>query len=137
MPLDVEFSSSSPQGVPSPIRLQAESISIIYDRSPIGAPLPGSDPILIDLGQRVVKIVIEGRVNETGTNEVEGATAISDKDDLEQIARLWYNTTITCTISADQYTTKLDSLRLTLLPGVETVKWDFNLQLVGFWANPP
>ena len=84
--------------------LQSEDLLITHKRTPIVSSLPGSDPIILDLGQWVVDIKVEGvadipvymnsstgiiRHREKKLSNPDGTTGdipIADKDDLESIA---------------------------------------------------
>lgn len=112
---------------PLTYRLKADSVSIVIDRDPRQAGLPGVNPLLIDLGSFRPIIVVEGKLDEVAGSE--GGVTIPSKRDLEDAARTWYNTTITLTVSADAYVGKFRSLRMSLPAGRESV-WDFTLQFV-------
>lgn len=135
MAIDIRLNAPS-EGGNNDLRLLANSVVIDYDRSPILAPLPGStvstpSVILLDLGQLRVNITVEGFVNETGTDQTEGANVIADKIDLETATIQWWDNEITFTVSEDSYTVKIAACRFSLRPGTETIKWDFQLRLIG------
>ena len=73
--------------------LQARTIKIQHEKSPISSSLPGSEPLLLDLGQWKVNITIEGDadVPPITTDEVKNKKKINeiliaDKLDLETLA---------------------------------------------------
>lgn len=84
--------------------LQSESLIIQHNRTPIVSSLPGTDPILLDLGQWTVDIKIEGVADvpvqmgnnrhreklmpnpDSGDGERAGMIPVADKDDLEGMA---------------------------------------------------
>jgi hypothetical protein len=137
MALAIKISKSSGGGIDDYL-LQTKSLSITHQRSPIAAPMPGSDPLLIDLGQWKATIVVSGTARFTGTNESEGGIAIADRDDLETIAdptatNVWHDKTITLTDNTDSpakaYTVKISSLKL---DKAETTDfYNFTLSMVG------
>lgn len=127
MSLDVQIVGGAG---PLTYRLKADSVTIVVDRDPRQAGLPGADPLLIDLGQFKPVIVVEGKVDETASSE--GGVTIPSKVNLEDAVRTWYNLNggvITLTVSGDAYIGKFRSLRMTLPAGRESV-WDFTLQFV-------
>ena len=121
-------------------RLQANTITISHKREPKVAPLPGGNPLLIDLGQRSVSLLIEGKCNESGTDETEDAINIADRDDLEIIARDWGDTE-TVTVSDNTppsphiYTVKIDGV--TLARREANSFYDFTLRCSGFISTLP
>ena len=119
--------------------LQANSLKIQHTRSPIAVPMPGTSPILFDLGQWKLSITVSGTTQFTGHNENDGAVPIADRDDLELIAdptaaTPWHDKTITLTddtnSGATTYTVKIASLTLEK----QDVKdyYSFNLSMVGY-----
>ena len=126
-------------GAGNDFKLQVTNLSITHDRSPIAVWLPGSQPLLLDLGQWKVSIALEGTCNFAGTDLTDGGIPIADKDDLEAIAdptqtTPWHSSTITLTDDTDSgavvYTVKISSLKLTKRD-VQN-KYDFTLTCVGF-----
>lgn len=108
--------------------LQATNINFSHERSPIMVPLPGTNPLFIDLGQWKVSIQIEGTASIPGTNLTDGGIAIADKDDLEIIVgnqdsvfsgtsvKKWYPETITLTDTTNSivstYEVKVSNLKM-------------------------
>ncbi len=124
-------------------RLQASRFVVTHDRSPIAAPLPAANPILIDLGQWKVDILIEGNCSFTGTNLSDDGVSIADRDNLENMADStetndWHSNTITLTDSTEAstgasdvtYTVKVSRLRIEKTDAQNF--WNYQLQLVGF-----
>ena len=121
--------------------LQANTVSIKYDRSALIVPLPGAtDPRLIDLGQFKVSISIEGIVPVTGHSLV-SATSPS-KENLEDvlIGSGWFNQTIfidvprdpiATTPTRDRYTVKIINCHFEMKGAAED-RWNFSLTAVGF-----
>lgn len=114
-------------GGPTTYRLEAESVSIVFDRSPIQAPLPGADPLLLDLGMFRPSINIEGKVPVTAGSD--GGVTIPSKNNLEDAVESWYNTTITVTILGDSYTAKIASCAFSMPASREEV-WDYRLHFL-------
>ena len=122
-------------------RLQAETVSVDYDRSAIVAPLPGgTSPLLLDLGQFKVSIVIEGWISRTGTDLTDGADPIPDKDDLELATRDWWSNGITidvpsnveaATPTRDRYQVRIMKFRA-VLKGANENRWNYTLTCLGF-----
>ena len=129
MALDVRLSAVTP--AESALRLQADSVRITIDRSPIVAPLPGGNQIMLDLGQRRVLIVAEGYLSESGTNNTEGGEIVADKDDLEVATEEWWDSTVTFTVSADNYQVKFKQCSFALDASRESF-WHYTLQVEGF-----
>jgi len=108
--------------------LQANSVQYSHDRSPIMVPLPGSNPLFIDMGQWKVSVMIEGTASLAGTNLSDGGIAIADKDDLEAMVgnqdsvfsgtsvKKWYPETITLTDTTNSivstYEVKVSNLKM-------------------------
>ena len=123
-------------------RLQSKRISISYERSPVVAALPGVDPLLFDLGQWKVSIIIEGVASFPGTDLNDSdAVPIADKDDLEVLgdstaSNPWHSQTITITDNsaptAVTYTIKISKIQLEKLDAQSY--YTFNLQAIGFRA---
>jgi hypothetical protein len=123
--------------------LDAKEIKISHQRSPILAPMPASDPLLIDLGQWKSTITITGICNFSGTNQTDtGGTTIADRDDLEDmvnpgITTPWYNEDITLTDSTNggnaTYIVKISSLTLEKT-GANTW-YNFTLTCVGYFSG--
>ncbi len=115
-------------GGPGPItyRLQANTTKIFIGRDPLQAPLPGADPILLDLGQLRPTITIEGIVEET--SGLDGAVIIPSKEQLEDAVEDWYNTTITVTINGDSYVSKIKDCSFTVTAAAED-RWEYVLNL--------
>jgi hypothetical protein len=125
--------------------LQATNINFSHERSPIMVPLPGTNPLFIDLGQWKVSIQIEGTASIPGTNLTDGGIAIADKDDLEIIVgnqdsvfsgtsvKKWYANTITLTDTtnsiASTYDVKVSGLKMSRRAAQNF--YTFTLSLVG------
>ena len=97
--------------------------------------MPNNNPLLIDLGQRMVRIVVEGSAAEMGTDEAEGGVNIADRDDLETIAETWGDTeTITIrdnrTTPVRTYEVKINEIRLD--GSGDRAFWNYVLTAVGF-----
>ena len=119
--------------------LQTTSLKIQHTRSPIVVPMPGTSPILFDLGQWKLSITVSGTTQFTGHNENDGSVPIADRDDLELIAdptstTPWYNKTITITDDTNSgstdYTVKIAGLTLEK----QDVRdyYSFTLSMVGY-----
>jgi hypothetical protein len=123
--------------------LGAESIRITHSGSPIVAVLPGADPLLLNLGQWKVTIVIDGIANKTATDLSDGSVSIADKDDLEAMADptitdSWFDETVTIhdeTVAGSfaTYTVQIASIALSK----DDVRdyWHFNMQAIGKLAS--
>ena len=116
--------------------LQVTNFRVEHERFPKASPLPGGDPLLIDLGQRIVRLILTGTASEAGTNNTDGAIRVADRDELEIMGRTWSNN-VTLTDStmtpARTYTGKIQKVQLERKT-VLTV-YDFILIIVGF-MNP-
>ena len=141
MALDVRLqrvtkgSNSGNSTIHEQYKLQAQSVSISYDRSPISAPLPGGEVLLFDLGQTRVNISIDGIAGETGSDVSEGGIVIADKDDLEKVAihSDWWGLgtqVIRFVVSDDEYEVHIASLKFGLMAPVID-RWTFNLSMTG------
>lgn len=134
MPLDVTIAGSPAIDGQTSFNLQTANAVIVYDRSPIVAPLPGGTIVLLDLGQQRINIILEGIASQPGTDLADGATRIADQDHLEEIARTWDPNNIDLTIQdatyVRTYRVKVVNLRMTLKAAVED-KWDFVMNLTG------
>lgn len=108
-------------------RLEAESVSIAYERSPIQIPLPGSNPLLLDLGQFRPSINIDGKIPVTAGSD--GGVTIPSKNNLEDAVENWWNAPITVTILGDAYVSKIASCTFSMPASREAV-WDYRLRLV-------
>jgi hypothetical protein len=108
--------------------LPTEEAEIIYARKPMQAPLPGGDPILIDLGQIVPSIILSGRVDDTAGSS--GGNTIPTKNNLEDALESWYTDTVTVTIGGDAYVSKFNTARFKRKGGVGDQIWDFILTFV-------
>jgi len=116
-------------------KVQCQTLSVSYDRSPISAPLPGGEVLLFDLGQTRVNISIDGITADTGTNVSEGGIMIADKDDLEKVAvnQLWWGTAsqiIRFVASNDEYEVAIASLKFAMSAPIAD-RWTFNMSMTG------
>jgi len=116
-------------------KIQCQTLSVSYDRSPISAPLPGGEVLLFDLGQTRVNVTIDGITADTGTNVSEGGIMIADKDDLERVAihQDWWGTAsqvIRFKASDDEYEVQIASLKISMMAPV-TDRWTFNMSMTG------
>jgi hypothetical protein len=128
MALNVTMSGNSSSA--KTYSLKVNSARISYDRSPLVAPMPGGvDPIILDLGQFRVKIVLEGTVPVSGT-ESDGTNDIPSKVELEDLLTnpLWYAANITFVIGGDSYIAKIASCAFSLEASKEEW-WTFNMAL--------
>ncbi|MEK6861546.1 MAG: hypothetical protein AABY07_06255 [Nanoarchaeota archaeon] len=141
MPLAIRISRTGAASGNS-FRLQASTFTVTHELASLAAKLPGVNPILIDLGQWSIAISIEGIANNTGTDLLDGAIAIADKDDLENMADptptggviRWFDQTITIsdeTISGSfqDYTVKLSKLQIVKRDAQNF--WTFSLMAIG------
>ena len=95
--------------------LQVTNFKVEHERLPKVSPLPAGNPLLIDLGQRLVRVTLEGTASEAGINNTDGAVRIADRDELEEMGRTWGNdVTITdsATSPATTYTAKIQKVAL-------------------------
>ena len=110
--------------------LQATELQISLGRSPIQSPLPGGDPLLLDLGQVKPVIKISGTI--TTVAGTAGGNVIPSKRQLEDFIEAAYqsNLTIEITVGAttDRYTHKVASLVFSL-PAAREDLYDFALTL--------
>ena len=140
MPLAIRISRTG--AAPSNnFRLQANTFTVTHELASLAAKLPGVNPILIDLGQWSIALSIEGTANNTGTNLLDGAIAIADKDDLEDMADptpttgiRWFDQTITIsdeTVSGSfqDYTVKISKLQIAKRDAQNF--WTFSLMAIG------
>ena len=68
--------------------LQVTSYTQVIDRTPMQAPMPGTDPFTFDLGMFTVQHTINGTVPFVpGTD---GSNVIISRRDLEDALKLWY-----------------------------------------------
>ena len=116
-------------------KIQCQSLSVSYDRSPISAPLPGGEVLLFDLGQTRVNVNIDGITADTGTNGSEGGIMIADKDDLERVSihQDWWGTAsqvIRFKASDDEYEVQIASLKISMMAPI-TDRWTFNMSMTG------
>ena len=116
-------------------KIQCQTLSVSYYRSPISAPLPGGEVLLFDLGQTRVNVTIDGITADTGTNVSEGGIMIADKDDLERVAihQDWWGTAsqvIRFKASDDEYEVQIASLKISMMAPV-TDRWTFNMSMTG------
>jgi len=131
---------------PTSFRLQVTRVVISHTRAPVAAPLPGNDPLLIDLGQWKCNITLEGTAPEIGTNLTEGGVSIAEHNDLESMADPnaspnWYSNNITLTDDSDRnagtnpvYTVKIAGLTLSKQEAHNF--WSFTMNFVGFLSTP-
>ena len=95
--------------------LQVTKFKVEHERLPKVNMLPARDPLLIDLGQRLARVTLEGTASEAGTNSTDGTVRIADRDELEEMGRTW-NDDITLTDSATSpattYTAKIQRVGL-------------------------
>jgi len=138
MALAIKISNDSGAGVTA-YMLKASSLKIQHARSPIAIPMPGTDPILLDLGQWKLNITVTGDTDFTGHDENDGAIAIADRDDLEYIlnptsTNSWHDQVITLTddtnSGATTYTVKISGLTLEKADAKDY--YTFTLAMVGF-----
>jgi hypothetical protein len=129
-------------GAKTDFKLKAVDMVVDHDRSPISAPIPYTNPILIDLGQWKVNITISGKCDFPGTDQSEGGVAIADMDDLVQMAdsssaNPWHSNTITLTDTTSTttltYTVKIGGVKIEKRDAQEY--YSFTLKLVGFMTN--
>lgn len=110
--------------------LQAREIQINLSRSPMQSPLPGGDPLLLDLGQIRPVIKITGIVRSTPG--ADGGLVIPSKRQLEDYAEEAYQSTLTVDIISgsitDRYTHKVQAL-VFMLPAAREDVYDFTLTL--------
>jgi len=116
-------------------KVQCQTLSVSYDRSPISAPLPGGEVLLFDLGQTRVNVTIDGIASDTGTNKTEGGINIADKDDLERVAihEDWWGTAtqvIRFIASTDEYEVAVSSLKFAMSAPIAD-RWTFNMSMTG------
>jgi hypothetical protein len=128
-------STSANSTIHEQFKVQCQSLSVSYDRSPISAPLPGGAVLLFDLGQTRVNVTIDGITADTGTNVSEGGIMIADKDDLEKIAvnQLWWGTAsqvIRFVASNDEYEVAIASLKFAMSAPIAD-RWTFNMSMTG------
>jgi len=79
MALSVTLKSASPAIT---FALQASEVRLNISRAPMHSPLPGSDPLQMDLGQFKPMIVVIGVIPQDHS-ELDGSVRIPDKRDLE------------------------------------------------------
>ena len=79
MALSVTLKSASPAIT---YALQASEVRLTITRAPMHSPLPGSDPLQMDLGQFKPMIVVVGVIPQDHS-ELDGSVRIPDKRDLE------------------------------------------------------
>jgi hypothetical protein len=128
MPLSVLITTSS-----STVNyvLSAESIRVQIGRTPMHSPLPGSNPLLIDLGQFKPIVTIIGTCRET--TDSDGATAIATKRNLEDWATKEFGNTLTLFVTTDSaggspldtYIGKVQSVTFDREAAVDPVLWNF------------
>jgi len=110
--------------------LQAREIQIMLTRSPMQSPLPGGDPLLLDLGQIRPVIKISGTVNSTSSTD--GSNTIPSKRQLEDFTEEAYQSNLTVDITigstTDRYTHKVQALTF-MLPAARDDLYDFTLTL--------
>ena len=109
-------------------RLQATSFVVMVGRSPLQAPLPGGDPLLLDLGQYKTQITVSGIIGDASSTD--GGVTIPSKNQLETAAYEWYDETNQIVDGSDVYVGKIASLRFEKAPDRAENQWDFSLQLV-------
>ena len=124
---------------PHTFNLAASNIVISHVRAPIVAPLPGSDPLILDLGQWKTTVTVTGRAEFTGTNKLDGTIPIADRDDFENmvdplIGNPWFDETITLTDNTDSggttYTVKISTVKL---EKIDVKKYyEFTISCIGF-----
>ena len=121
--------------IPTRFNLQVTNSSITHQREPKVSALPGGNPLMIDLGQRKVDIILEGFCSEKATNQLDGAINIADRDDIEIIGRDWGDTeTVTLTdlrpVANHIYTVKIVSTNVSKREAQES--YQFSIRLTGF-----
>lgn len=140
--IPIEVTSGSTGGTssgPHTFNLQAKDVNINHQRAPILIPLPGNDPIMLDLGQWKTTITISGIADFSGTDNLDGVIPIADRNDLESMAdpevpNPWYDQTILLTDSSDSagtvYTVKIAAIKLEKKDVRQY--YDFTLSCLGF-----
>lgn len=116
--------------VVSPVtyNLKIETGVILYERSPIhiGLPLPGQNPILLDLGFIKPRMVLTGLIDEApGTD---GAITTPSKENLEDLITDSSNSAVlTVTLNGDAYVCRPTASRFEVRAAQED-RWFFTLE---------
>ena len=115
--------------------LQVEELTVAIRRSPLQAPMPGTDPVQVDMGFSDPSVSIRGVLPiADGTD---GTNTIPAKDTLEDKITDNYADTIVLTIGAGTgaastsvYEGKIGDFTATLMPGKEEIYWSYRLTLL-------
>lgn len=107
-------------------RLKIDEASISYRRSPIQAPLPFADPLIIDLGQYAPSISISGIVDEVASSD--GGVTVPNKETLENAVSDWQDD-ITITINGDAYIGRISDCVFSV-SGAREDRWNFRMSFV-------
>jgi len=131
MPLDATITN----GVVT-YRLKLTKATIMINRQPMQTGLPATDPILIDLGQLLPQLVLEGKVDEATPPQDEGV-AVPNKRQLEDFVEgNPADGALEVVISDDTYVARVKMLRLEMEAAREAV-WSFSLHFVAQRRQEP
>ena len=122
---------------PTTYALQVEEFAVNIRRSPLHSPMPGADPLQIDMGYYDPSITIRGILPTTPGND--GTNVICDKNQLEDVVTDEYADTITLSIpgtSGDEtagttdYVGKIGNFNATLRATKEGIYWAYTLNFL-------
>lgn len=135
MALSITITSNSVPNIT--YRLQVDNFQLRYQRGPVQAPVPGLDPILIDLGQFRPQITCSGTLR--ATSGTDGGITIPSKRELEDFVEgssgtpRIYASTITLSTNigglTDNYVGKIAACDFNMMPAREDL-WEFRLMMV-------
>ena len=120
--------------------MPVENITINHERQPIVAVLPGSEPILIDLGPWKVNIPLEGHANKEKTGQlIQSTIPIANRKNIEEMGATtsgpdWSDNHIILEDHSDSpiryYRVKIQNVNFSTQSGVSWIA--FKITLVGY-----
>ena len=138
--LNVTLTATPSGGSETIYALQVEELTVAIRRSPLQAPMPGTDPVQVDMGFSDPSVSIRGILPITSGQTASDGTAdraVIHKDLLEEIVTGAYANNITITIIAgagassnSTYVGKIGDFSATLMPGKEEIYWSYRLTLL-------
>jgi hypothetical protein len=135
--LDVTITFTPSGGSATTYALQVEEFALNIRRSPLHSPMPGANPLQIDMGYFDPNLTIRGILPTTPGSD--GTNVICDKNQLEDVVTDHYTNTVTISIpgtSGDEtadttnYVGMISNFSAALRSSKEGIYWTYTLNFL-------